>query len=153
MLRHVAAVALGFGSGVVVSAAVFAFITAIGVVTRLAQKTGTRRQVRLYESAISVGGIFGALAGFLSFLFPLGMAAPALLVVVGLATGVFYGVLVMSLAETLNVMPILMRRTGLAGSLQGRRGLFLFVVAIALGKMAGALLYALVPGFYSPGEM
>ena len=47
MVRHATAALLGFGSGVVISAAVFAFITAIGVVTRLAQKTDTRSDMAL----------------------------------------------------------------------------------------------------------
>jgi stage V sporulation protein AB len=48
----------------------------------------------------------------------------------------------MALAETLDVLPIL--------SLRGRvgRGMFSFVMAIALGKMAGSLMYFLMEGFY-----
>jgi len=53
----------------------------------------------------------------------------------------------MSLAEVLNVIPILTRR----GRLQ--HGMFYFVLAIALGKLVGALLYFLIPGFYDVGSM
>ena len=141
VLRYGLLPLIGFGSGVVISGAVFAFITIIGVVPRLAQKTGTQHHIKIYESAIVVGGIFGALAGLFNFQLPIGFFAPVL----GLAVGIFYGVLAMSLAEVLNVIPILTRR----GRVQ--RGMFYFVLAIAIGKLCGSLVYVLVPGFYSPG--
>ena len=139
-LRHVLAVLVGFGSGVLVSGAVFAFISVIGVVPRMAQKTRTEPYVKHYESAITFGGVFGALGALFSLQFPLG---GAFLVVMALCVGVFIGVLAMSLAEVLNVLPILARRIHL------QKGMFYFVLAIALGKMVGALLYAVVPGFFT----
>jgi stage V sporulation protein AB len=143
-VKHVLSVLLGFGSGVLISGAVFAFITIVGIVPRLAQKTNSTRYIKVYESAIAMGGIGGAV---------LGLFMPNLtwffwvLPVVGVAAGVFYGCLAMSLAEVLNVIPILTRRARL------QRGMFFLVMAIALGKMIGALLYFLIPGFYDPGNM
>jgi stage V sporulation protein AB len=139
ILKHALSVLIGFGSGLVISGAVFAFITMIGVVTRLAQKTGTRAFVRLYESAIMAGGIAGCVATFFPLRVPLGLVGIALM---GLAGGIFYGVLAMSLAEVLDMLPILSRRGGV------RRGLFFFVLAVAVGKMAGSLLYFFIPGFF-----
>ena len=129
---------IGFGSGLVIAGAVFAFITAIGVVPRLAQKTRTQEHVKLYESAIALGGIFGAAAGLFHLYIPIGIFVGVL----GLCIGVFYGVLAMSLAEVINVIPILARRSHL------QRGMFFFVLAIALGKLLGALLYAFIPAFF-----
>jgi len=146
VLKHGAAVFIGFSSGMLISGAVIAFLSAIGVVTRLAQKTSTPKYMKWYESAIAIGGIFGAVHG----LFRLQITAlpfrGVLVAALGLLCGIFIGVLAMSLAEVLNVIPILARRARL------QQGLFYFVLAIALGKMAGALLYALVPGFYTPGS-
>ena len=51
---------LGFGGGIVISGAVFAFIAIIGVVPRLAQKSHTEKYIKLYEEAIIWGGILGA---------------------------------------------------------------------------------------------
>jgi len=87
------------------------------------------------------GGIFGTLAGIFNFRIPIG----AFSAVISLCVGIFYGVLAMSLAETLNVIPILTRR----GRVQ--KGMFFFVLAIALGKLCGSLIYFLVPGFYQTG--
>jgi stage V sporulation protein AB len=142
ILKHIASVIIGLGSGLVISGAVFAFITMIGVVTRLAQKSGTGGHVRLYESAIMLGGIMGCVGTFFPLRVPLGVGG---LIVTGLCGGVFYGVLAMSLAEVLDVIPILSRRAGV------RRGLFFFVLAVAVGKMLGSLLYFLKPGFFEGG--
>ncbi|MCL2400423.1 MAG: stage V sporulation protein AB [Defluviitaleaceae bacterium] len=133
---------IGFSAGLVVSGAVFAFLTALGVVTRLAQKTNTQKYVRWYECAIIVGGIFGVVAGLFKLHLPIGSF---FVVLIGLCIGIFYGVLAMSLAEVLNVIPILSRRIHI------QRGMFFIILAISLGKLAGALLHAFIPGFYTPG--
>ena len=59
-----------------------------------------------------------------------------------LLTGVFVGVLAVALAEVLNVMPVMLRRSRLT------QGLPWLLLAFALGKMAGSLVYFLVDGFY-----
>jgi len=131
---------IGFSSGLIESSGVVAFITAIGVVPRLAQKTKTQSHAKLYENAIGLGGLFRAVAGVVDLQIPL---AAAIVAVIAISVGVFYGVLAMSLAEVLNVIPIMTRRIHL------QKGMFFFVLAIALGKLSGAILYALVPGFFS----
>ena len=130
---------LGFGSGVVISGAVFAFISIVGVVPRLAQKTDTRRYIRLYEEAIIVGGILGCVAGFFNISLPLHWF---FVIILAFCTGVFYGCLAVSLAEVLDVIPILTRRTKLG------KGMFFFILAIALGKLSGSILYFVIPGFF-----
>jgi len=143
-LKIVTAMLIGVGTGLVVSGAVFAFITIVGVVPRLAQKTKTERYVKFYESAIMCGGIFGTLTGVVHFSLPVGTIP---VVMLSLANGIFFGALAMSLAEVLNVIPILTRRTRL------QHGMTYFVLAIALGKLVGALIYFLVSGFYDAGSM
>jgi len=135
---------LGFSTGMLAAGAVFAFITVLGVVPRLAEKTKTIGHIKVYESAIVVGGIFGTLAGIFSFRLPIGTPA---VVILSLASGVFLGCLAMALAEVLNVIPILMRR----GRIE--KGIFFFVMAIAIGKLVGSLLYFLIPGFFDPSSM
>lgn len=142
--RNLLSVLIGFSSGLVVSGAVFAFISVIGLVPRLAQKTATQAHSRFYETAILAGGIFGALAGVVQLRLPGGGFAAA---IVSICIGIFYGCLAMSLAEILDVIPILTRRGRV------RRGIFVFVTAIAAGKMIGSLLYFLVPGFYDGSSM
>ena len=144
ILRSITAVLVGFSSGLVVSGAVFAFITVIGAVPRMAHKTSTRPHVKIYESSIMLGGMFGVLNTIFRLYIPIGSIGVILLSV---GNGIFVGVLAMSLAEVLDVIPILTRR----GRIQ--HGMFFFVLAIAAGKLAGSLLYFLLPGFYDAGNM
>ena len=144
LLKHSALVIIGLGSGLVIAGAVYAFLTIVGVVPRLAQKTQTTGQIKIYESALTLGGIFGTLAGVFRFNIPIGHVGAA---AIGLAGGIFVGCLAMSLAEVLNVIPIMTRRARM------QKGMFFLVMAIALGKMAGSLLYFLVDGFFDTGAM
>jgi len=144
ILKHSAAAVIGLGSGLVIAGAVYAFLTIVGVVPRLAQKTRTTGHIKLYETALTLGGIFGTLVVLFQFYLPFG---PAGAIVFSLANGVFIGCLAMSLAEVLNVIPILSRRARL------QRGMFYLVMAIALGKLTGSLLYFLVDGFFDVSSM
>lgn len=140
ILKYLALILFGIGSGTVVAGGVFALIATIGIVPRMAEKTKTVHKLKLYEDAITVGGIVGTLMMFLNLSFPIGRIGA---VIFGLCTGVFYGELAVSLAEVLNVFPIFMRRFRM------NKGLSYFIPALALGKCVGSLLYFLVTGFYS----
>jgi len=142
LLRHSISIIVGFASGLVIAGAVYAFITIVGVVPRLAQKTRTTGYVKTYESALALGGIFGTLTMIFRLYLPVGNVA---VVVISIANGIFIGCLAMSLAEVLNVIPIFARRTRI------QRGMFFLVLAIALGKLVGSLLYFLVEGFFDSG--
>ncbi|MDR1541705.1 MAG: stage V sporulation protein AB [Clostridiales bacterium] len=140
ILKIAACVIFGFGSGAVISGAVFAFIAVIGVIPRIADKTGTSKHIHIYEEAVVFGGILGALEGFFEFSIPLPKVAGML---ISFCIGVFYGCFAVSLAEVINVIPILTRR------LRIEKGLFFFILAIALGKLMGSLLYYVIPGFFT----
>ena len=95
--------------------------------------------IRIYEDAIVLGGIWGTTAMFIRYRLP---SVPLLPGCYALCTGIFVGVLAMALTEVLNVIPILLRRTRLT------RGLPWLILAFALGKVCGSLVYFLVDGFY-----
>lgn len=130
---------LSAASGVMVAAGVFAFIAVIGIVPRMAWRTQTKKYVRLYEDAIVLGGIFGTTTMFVEYRLP---SAAVLVGGVALLNGIFVGVLSMALTEVLNVMPIMMRRARLT------KGLQWIILAFALGKVVGSLIYYFVEGFY-----
>lgn len=130
---------LAFSSGIVLSGGVFALIASIGVVPRFADKTGTRDYIRHYERSIILGGIGGTLALSFCFHIPIGKIGVMLF---SLAVGIFVGCLAVSLAEILDVIPILTRRGKIAA------GLPFFMLSIALGKLAGSIIYYVLPGFY-----
>lgn len=123
---------LGFGSGVVISGGIYAFIAIIGIVPRMAQKTKTEKYIPLYEDSILMGGIFGVMTMIIPFRLPMGFIG---LIIFGLTTGVFIGCLAVSIAEVIDVIPILTRRAKL------KQGLSVFITALAIGKLIGALVY------------
>ncbi len=139
LIKWAAVILTGFGSGLFVAGATVAFIAIIGVVPRLAQKTDTKPFIRLYEEAIIAGGIIGSLDIYFNLYIPIGKP---LVMLISLCIGIFYGALAVSLAEVLNIIPILTRRLRL------QKGIRWFITAIALGKLTGSLLYYFVPGFY-----
>lgn len=126
----------GFSAGGVVAAGVFAFLAIIGVFPRLMGKTGTKR-IFLYETAIILGGVLGNISDIFEIPIPLGanLGSSLFLGIFGLASGIFVGCLVMSLAETLKSLPVISRRIRLAVGLQ------YLILSIALGKLAGSLAY------------
>lgn len=130
---------IGFSSGVVVSGGIFAFIAAIGVIERLAEKTHTARYIRIYEEAVIFGGIAGCVNMFWDYSVKWGAF---LSVLYCFAVGVFIGTLAVSLAEVLDVVPVFMRRARL------KYGLSIFITSLALGKTIGSLAYFLIDGFY-----
>ncbi|MGN0298846.1 MAG: stage V sporulation protein AB [Lachnospiraceae bacterium] len=127
-------VLVGLGAGAITAAGTFALITVVGILPRLAGYTHTAKHMHLYEWSIIAGGIVGNIL----YLFPISLTYIRFLIpVFGLALGVFVSSLVMSLAETIDVMPILVRRFRI------REGFAWIIVAFALGKVLGSL------GFFS----
>ena len=138
-MKEIILVLFSLASGLLVSSGIFAFIAAIGIVPRMAWRTGTKKYIRFYEDIIVLGGVLGTMTMFVDFrLLPWDW----LLLLISLAEGIFVGVLAMALTEVLNVMPILMRRARLT------QGLRWIILSFALGKVIGSLAYYLIDGFY-----
>ena len=133
-------IVLSFASGVAIAAGVFAFIAAIGIIPRMAQRTETEAYIPFYENAVLLGGAFGCSPLVLQYQIPIGCMGTVLF---AFLCGIFMGVLAMALAEVLNVIPILMRRIRLT------KGIPLLILSFACGKLCGSLLYFLVDGFYT----
>lgn len=138
-MRAIVSMLLGFSSGAMVAAGTVTFLAAIGIVPRMAQRTGTEKYIRIYEDAMFLGGAFACVTMFPRIRIPLGNILTAMY---GLLCGVFVGVLAVALAEVLNVMPILMRRARLT------HGIRWLLLAFALGKVLGSILYFFADGFY-----
>jgi stage V sporulation protein AB len=139
LFKYILMTIIGLASGTVIAGGIFAFITIIGIIPRIAQRTGTQKYITIYETAITIGGILGATTICVDYYLPIGNI---LVAIYSLAIGIFIGCLAVALAETIDVIPILSRRVGL------QDGIAVFIIMIALGKMLGSILYYLVPGFY-----
>lgn len=130
--REVLLAVIGLSAGLIVAGGLFAFIASLGVVSDIADRTHTGSKILLYEDATTVGGILGNLI----FVYRIPIPGGTLLqIVVGLFTGIFVGCWALSLAETLNVFPIFIRRVKLV------RCVPYIILAIAIGKGIGSLIY------------
>lgn len=131
MFKIIFLVFVGLSSGILVAAGIFAFITTIGVVTRFAARTKTIKHVMFYEDMIVLGGTAGNLISIFRWNIPGG---DILLAFFGLFSGIFVGCLALSLAETLNVIPVFTKRVNL------KKGLRYIVLFMSLGKFAGSII-------------
>ena len=130
--QNVALGFLGLSAGGIIAAGVFAFLAIIGVFPRIMGRTGTKR-IFLYETLIILGGIWRNVSDIYEI--PIGFGGNIVLGIFGLASGLFVGCLVMSLAETLKALPVMNRRIGLAVGLQ------YVILSVALGKLVGAIAF------------
>lgn len=136
---------IGISSGIMVSAGVFTVLFVVGLVPRFAGRTDTARCELFYEECL----IFGALLADVLSVFPIkgsigsspNILLTILLVVIGIFAGIFVGCLSIALAEVLDGIPIFARRVKL------KMGVSIAVFAVALGKVAGSLVY-FINGFF-----
>ena len=124
--------AVGFCTGAVVAAGLFAFVVTIGLVVRIIAKCHLAGRSRLFEDCIAIGATFGNLYYFNEWPLPGGNC---FLAVFGLFSGMYVGCLVMALAETVNALPVMSRRLRLTVGLQ------YLILGVAIGKAVGALIY------------
>lgn len=123
---------VGLCGGFIVAGGVFALITSVGLMARLAGKTHTGKYVKIYETCVALGGSIGNLISIFRFALPIGIWS---LVIFGLFSGIFVGVLAMSLAESINVTAVFTRRIRLS------KGIPWVILGIAIGKGLGSLIF------------
>lgn len=121
---------LGLASGLAVGSGFVAFLTVLGVIPRLTQLSKTMKMIQNYEFAIVVGALVGV---FASLRDPVIGISAYFLIPLGLAGGIFVGMLAAALTEVLNVLPIFAKRIRLDGKI-----LYL-IMAIVLGKIVGSI--------------
>lgn len=138
VLTVVPRIIVGLSTGLVVSGGVVAFISIIGLIPLMAHRLGVKQYALWYENAIILGGVVGSI---LSMWEPEIKLWSIIIVILLFAFGIFVGGLIIALAEVLDVLPIINRRIHI------RKGVSLFVLALALGKLIGSLYYWLCPLF------
>ncbi len=133
-IENLLLISIGFGGGMAIAAGTFALITTIGVIPQIADVTKTAKYVTSYEMAV----LGGAVVGNYLTIFPISLSLPSwILGILGIFGGVFIGCLATALAEALNITAIFTRRLRL------HTGIAWIILSMALGKIAGSLLYFL----------
>lgn len=139
-LKYLLLIISGVSFGALAAAGVFTVLVAIGLVPRFAGKTHTANHILTYENFV----VFGTITGMLFSVFEelhqyskliLAGWSPIVGSVIGFFTGCFVGCLALSIAEMLDSIPIFTRRVRL------KWGIGIAIFTMALGKMAGSLLY------------
>ncbi|MDO4312878.1 MAG: stage V sporulation protein AB [Eubacteriales bacterium] len=130
--RQILLIIIGLSSGMIVAGGLFSFISGLGVVSDLADRTHTGEHVMLYEDAITLGGILGNAFWIFQVSIP---KAGWLLPVFGLLAGIFTGCWAMALAEMLDVFPIFVRRTKVLRCIPWA------ILGTAIGKCLGSFLF------------
>lgn len=127
--RYALLIIIGITGGFVVAAGVYAFITLIGVLTRLAVRTNTANRILLYEDLVVLGAAIGNIVLLFEVKLPFGIVG---LIIFGLFSGSFIGCLAVALEEVLQVFPVLTYRIRL------KTGIPIIVLCLAIGKGLGA---------------
>lgn len=126
---------IAFANGLIVGAGFVAFLIVLGIIPRLMQLTKTGRFVRGYEWGVISGAIIGCWFGLRET--ELGLPLPGLwLIPLGLASGIFIGMLAAALTEVLNVLPILAKRIGIR-----EHKIIILLMALVLGKIFGSIFH------------
>ena len=130
-IKNILLAVIGLSAGTMVAAGFFA-------VTTYAQRTKTAAYIKTYENTLAAGAILGN--AWWSLGIHLGMPGAGIVftAVSGLCYGIFVGSLIIALAETIKTIPVFFRRAKIT------MGLPVIIIALALGKCIGNLLFYLL---------
>lgn len=130
LIKIIVLIIIGIASGAVVAGGLFAFITTIGVINRLATQSGSANKIHLYEDLVVLGATFGNIIMIFDLPIPVGTIG---LIIFGLFSGCYVGCTAVALAEVTQVFPIFSKRIKL------RAGTSLLLLCMAIGKALGSL--------------
>ena len=154
LIKQIFMAIMGASFGFVVSGGVFTVLISVGLMPRFAGKMHIAEHIFTLEGMVVLGTIAG---DFLSVFSDYGYIGEWILtrevfgtgrtetiwyavgsiglILFGVFSGIFVGCLALAIAEMLNTIPIFSRRIGF------RHGLGIAILAVALGKLAGSLIY------------
>lgn len=145
---------LGTSFGFIVSGGVFTVLISVGLIPRFAGKMHIAKKIFILEEMVVLGALAGDFFSVFSDFAYFGdwilsrevfgaaltgtvwsIIGNALVIMFGFFSGIFVGTLALAIAEMLNTIPIFSRRIGF------RHGLGIAILAVALGKLVGSLIY------------
>jgi stage V sporulation protein AB len=129
-IKIIAVMFVGLASGLAVGSGFVAFLTVLGIIPRLTQLSKTMKMIQHYEWSVVLGALTGVVASLRD---PVLGVTPYIMIPLGLADGIFVGMLAAGLTEALNVFPVLAKRMGIDGKI------IILIMAIVLGKIAGSI--------------
>lgn len=134
-INYLVLVVFGISAGVATAGGYFAVIASIGLITRFAQHSHTASYIRVYETVLISGVIVGNALWIFNIPVKLYLGV---VVLIGICIGIFVGCFLVSIAEALKGIPIILKRVEL------KRGIGIAMFLFALGKSIGACCYFLL---------
>ncbi|MCH5258013.1 MAG: stage V sporulation protein AB [Lachnospiraceae bacterium] len=154
LIKQIFMVLLGMSFGFIVSGGVFTVLLSVGLIPRFAGKMHIAKKIFILEEMVVLGTLAGDFLSVFSEKAQIGewilthnifgavgtetvwsIIGNVIMIMYGLFSGIFVGSLALAIAEMLNTIPIFSRRIGF------RHGLGIAILAVALGKLAGSLIY------------
>ena len=123
---------IGLSAGISVSAGLSAFISELGIVSSLADRTHTADRIQVYENSTAIGAVIGNLIYFSQN--PM-EGLDKILPLYGILAGIFVGCWSMALTERLNIFPVFVKRLKITYLIP------YLILCMALGKGMGAVLF------------
>lgn len=135
-MRFIILTIAGLSAGAFAAFGLCAVLTSVGIITRIAWKTHTSNRVRLYENCIFCGAVASNILYLAQPEYVLSeYISIGIMGFIGIFFGIFVGCLAVALAETLDGFTIVFRRIKIT------KGVEYILLAIALGKVAGSLIF------------
>lgn len=132
-------VLVGLVGGLVVGGGISMLFIVLGIAPRLVFLSGQKKRMFLIKLPILVGAFLSSVVDMLNLRLPVGRFV---LPFIAVFMGVFVGILASALAEVLDVVYIVASYAGII------KFIYILIFAIIIGKIAGSLIYWLIPGFY-----
>ncbi len=132
IIKLLLAAIVGLAGGLAVGTGFVAFLAVLGIIPRLIQLTKTAEMIRFYEAAVVFGAV---IISFLSLSNPVFHFSKYIIIPIGLASGIFIGMLAAALTEVLNVFPIIAKRIGM------EEKTVVLLMALVFGKVCGSLFH------------
>ncbi|MCD7817569.1 MAG: stage V sporulation protein AB [Lachnospiraceae bacterium] len=131
-MRQILLIITGFSSGFLVAGGVVALMVGLGILSRFIGISHTAKEILWYEDAILLGTLTGTIVTVFDVQI---LTGEWLLAIGGIFIGIFVGGWIMALEEVVDIFPIYSRRLGIT------RGVSWIVIAIAIGKAVGNMIY------------
>jgi stage V sporulation protein AB len=138
-MKEIIQIIIGLSGGLIVGGGLAAFFTALGITSRLISMGNGKPHMGIYKGCIFIGAVLSSLAYALDFKIPIGKYT---LPIIGIFMGIFVGIIASALAEMLDALPLVANFAGIG------QYIYVIIFAILIGKIAGALIYWVFPGFY-----
>lgn len=153
-LRQMFLALIGVSAGLIVSAGVFTVLISVGLIPRFAGKMHVADKVFVLEEMVICGTLVGSFFSIYTRWAMIGnfvhehtlfgieategvwrFTGTLIQIIFGLFAGIFVGCLALAIAEMLNTIPVFARRIGF------RHGLGIAILAVAMGKLIGSIIY------------